>query len=128
MQSLGVSDNFHFLGIVEDSILYSLYKGAHGVVVPTLYEAGSFPVMESILLHRPVVCSNVTSLPETMGASEFIFDPSNIPQLADLIFKLSEDDEFRERNLVTVMERSKTIRFNNALMKIRALYQSVLAN
>jgi glycosyltransferase involved in cell wall biosynthesis len=124
---LNLSENFDFLGIVDDSTLFALYLQAHGVVVPSLYEAGSFPLMESILLQRPVICSNVTSLPETINADEFVFDPNNIEQMSELIYKLWTDDRFRERNLEIVEKRSKIIRFNDSFSKFMNLYSSMVS-
>lgn len=119
---LNVKDNFQFIGIVTDETLYSLYKQAHGVVVPTMYEAGSFPLMESILLGTAVICSNVTSLPETIGNADFTFDPRNTSEIAMMIDKLWNDDSFYKRNLEVVKERAGTLRWNDALSKIKLLY------
>lgn len=125
---LELSENIRFLGIVDDKKLYSLYFHAHGVVVPTLYEAGSFPLMESILLNRPVICSKVTSLPETIGSDEFIFDPNNVDEMSNQIWKLWVDYDFRKRNIELVKNRAKSLRFNNSLSKFLELYSSMLRN
>ena len=71
--------------------------------MPTLYEAGSFPLMESILMGIPVVCSNVTSLPETIGDNQFVFDPNNINDIAEKIIKIWDDENYRADNLDILM-------------------------
>jgi glycosyltransferase involved in cell wall biosynthesis len=76
------------VGIVSEIELYGLYKNTWGVVIPTLYEAGSFPLVESILMEIPVICSNVTSLPETIGNEDYIFDPRSIQSIADKMEEL----------------------------------------
>lgn len=125
MLELAVDKNFLFLGIVADEQLYSLYQKCHGVVVPTLYEAGSFPLIEGVLLGKAVICSNVTSLPETIGAIDFTFDPNDIEDMASKILKLWKDELFLERNLAHVHKQSKTIRNNQCLEKMVQLYQYV---
>ena len=60
IESNNLKNNALFIGIVEEKTLYNLYQKCVGVVVPTLYEAGSFPLMEALLLAVPVICSNVT--------------------------------------------------------------------
>ena len=96
---LEVLDLVFFLGIVGDQELYSLYKKCVGVIVPTKYEAGSFPLMESMLLGIPVICSNVTSLPETISNNQYCFDPDNIDNMAQLIKRLITDSEFLAGNI-----------------------------
>ena len=59
---LNLDDAVHFLGIVPEEDLISLYKNSSLVVIPTLYEAGSGPLYEAMRYQVPVICSNVTSL------------------------------------------------------------------
>ena len=69
------------------------------VVIPTLYEAGSGPLIESMRYRVPVICSNVTSLPDTINNDAFTFAPLNIDEIAALIMKGIKDEDFRKRNL-----------------------------
>lgn len=99
IDKLGMKENVTFLGLVQSSELVCLYKNTKLVVIPTLYEAGSGPLFEAMCHHVPVICSNVTSLPETIGSSEFVFDPLNIINMAHLIDKAYFDDDFRNKNI-----------------------------
>ena len=83
IDELDLSEVVHFLGIVSEEELIGLYKNARLVVIPTLYEAGSGPLYESMRYGIPVVCSNVTSLPETVGKNEFVFNPNNLEEMTD---------------------------------------------
>lgn len=100
-----VSEQIHFIDIVPETELYWLYKNCALVVVPTLYEAGSFPLLEAMSLEVPVICSSVTSLPETIGDSRFIFEPLNIKQIADLIVKMLADEQLRTDNIKNSQSR-----------------------
>jgi len=95
---LGLNSQIYFLGVVDEVTLYSLYHACTGVVIPTLYEAGSFPLMESILMDIPVICSNVTSLPETIDNPEFVFDPNDVDEIAKKVLSLYKSEAFRERS------------------------------
>ncbi len=53
----------------------------------------------------PVVCSNVTSLPETIVKLEFVFNPYDAADISDKIFKGLFDKKFREENLANSKER-----------------------
>jgi glycosyltransferase involved in cell wall biosynthesis len=65
-----------FLGKVSEEDLYCIYKKCSAIVIPTLYEAGSFPLMEGMLMGIPCICSDVTSLPETLDQPSYLFDPT----------------------------------------------------
>ena len=114
---MNISDQVHFLGVVNESILYSLYHAAKAVVVPTTYEAGSFPLMESILMSIPVICSNVTSLPETIGDKSYMFSPDNIPDIADKVKRICFDQQYRKNNLDNSYKQARRLRHTNALDK-----------
>lgn len=95
---LGLTEHVNFTGIVSDSDLKGLYSLAKLVVIPTKYEAGSTPLFESMRYEVPVICSNITSLPDTIKDKDFIFDPDDYIRLAELIKKGLTDDTFIARN------------------------------
>lgn len=115
-----------FPGVLDERILYSLYKKCSGVIIPTLYEAGSFPLMESILLDIPVICSNITSLPETIGDNSFLFNPNDVFEISDKLKQLWNDDSYRERARLNCRKQSSRLRNTNALDHILAVYKSCL--
>ncbi len=118
-------DQIIFAGILEEKLLYSLYKKCRGVIVPTLYEAGSFPLMESILLDVPVICSNVTSLPETIGDMSFVFDPEDATDISQKLKQLWEDDEYRKKSIENCHKQAIRLKSTGAFDKIMALYSSL---
>lgn len=114
-------DNVKFLGVVTEEDLYSLYRFAKIIVIPSLYEAGSGPLIEAIWLGLPVICSNVTSLPETIGDKRYLFDPLNSVKLAEIILKMLNDKKFYEENLKnSLIQRKKfeDIEINNIMTYI----------
>lgn len=119
---LDVEDQIHFLGIINELELYSLYQNATLVVVPTIYEAGSFPLMESILMRIPVICSNITSLPETIDNKEYTFDPHNSTDLGNLIYKLLKDPEQLKKNIQNSKRVSDRLINNNSIQLIDNIY------
>lgn len=126
-EKLKLQDQIIFLGIVDERTLFSLYKKATAVVIPTLYEAGSFPLMESILLDVPVICSNVTSLPETIDNEKFTFSPVNIYEIAKHINRICNDDNYRKCNLEQIKIQAKKIKENHSLPLFQDLYAELNA-
>lgn len=119
IKSLNLEDQVLFPGIVSDSDLKGLYQNTSLVVIPTLYEAGSGPLFEAMRYKKPVICSNVTSLPETIDNPEFTFNPLNIMELAGLIKRGLTDTQFIERNLENSRKRTdyfKSIDYDTAFL------------
>jgi glycosyltransferase involved in cell wall biosynthesis len=94
---LGISNDVHWLGFVTPAVLNGLYRLAHCVVVPTLFEAASFPIWEAFSAGVPVACSNVTSLPRQVGEAALIFDPRSPDEIATAITRIWRDNELRTR-------------------------------
>lgn len=126
MEELDIASQVKFLDIVSDKTLFMLYRSCKGVVIPSLYEAGSFPLMESLLMNVPVICSNVTSLPETIGCSDFVFDPNNVVDLANKIEMLIFDSSYRTNNLSNSLIQSLKLRNNDISSKIDSIYNAII--
>jgi glycosyltransferase involved in cell wall biosynthesis len=125
IDQLSLTDNFDFKGIVSDADLYQLYQNCYGVIVPTLYEAGSFPLMESIMMNVPVICSNITSLPETIGDMQFTFNPHDVNEIASLVERFYTDKEFYNNNRVHLKKQSQILKKFNALPGLKTLYSEI---
>ena len=127
IDELDLNGQVKFLGLVSEEVLFSLYKNTAGVVIPTLYEAGSFPLIESIYLGIPVICSNVTSLPETIGDTRFMFDPTEINDIQEKVRLLWSDEAFALAAAANASNQKRKFDNLNSLNKIKKVY-SMLSN
>lgn len=126
---LGLENSLKFLGIVPEDDLIGLYKNAELVVIPTLYEAGSGPLYEAMKYKVPVICANTTSLPETVSNAKYIFNPTDVNELSELILKMLSDKSQRELNCKNSESRMKELgaidyseAFNKVYKKISNKY------
>lgn len=97
IRELQLEDQVKFLGFVETQELSCLYRMSHAVIIPTKFEAASFPIWEAFEVGVPVSASNVTSLPEQVGEAALLFDPERSEEIALSIFKLWTDDRLCTR-------------------------------
>jgi glycosyltransferase involved in cell wall biosynthesis len=80
-----------FAGYVSPAELAGLLQSCAGLVFPSLYEGFGMPVLEAMALGKPVLCSNVTSLPEVAGNAAIYFDPASPEQIATAIETLQHE-------------------------------------
>jgi len=125
IKKLNLERNVKFLGIVPEEDLLGLYNISSLVVIPTLYEAGSGPLYEAMRYSSPVICSNVTSLPETMGNDNFIFDPYSVDEIVSLIGRMLTDKEFRKENLDNSATRMETLKAIDYSKNLTSVYKKV---
>lgn len=90
-------DRVRILGFVDEADLPALYRNAALFAFPSLYEGFGFPVLEAMASGVPVICSNVSSLPEVAGDAALLVDPLNIEELAEAMMRALEDPDLRHR-------------------------------
>lgn len=83
VESYGLSGKVHFLGQVQETDeLLNIYNGAELFVFPSFYEGWTSPPLEAMACGTPVITSNCSSLPETVGNAAIQVDPNNTEALA----------------------------------------------
>lgn len=97
VESMGLRDCVRMLGRVSREDLRRLYHCATAVVLPSEFEASSFPLMEAMACGCPVAASNVTGLPELIGDCGLIFDPADVASITAAMRRLAVDDHLRDR-------------------------------
>jgi glycosyltransferase involved in cell wall biosynthesis len=93
----GVSARIHFVGLVPDTKLPSLYRSAEALVFPSLYEGFGLPVVESMACGTPVVTGNTSALPEVAGQAALLVDPTSVTQISDAIERIVSDTSLRRQ-------------------------------
>ncbi len=95
-----IDKNVYKEDIVELSFVDKEHKGnlirnAEVFLFPTFYEGFGLPILEAQILGVPVVTSNISSLPEVGGDSVAYATPTEPIGIADSIYKLISDDNFK---------------------------------
>jgi glycosyltransferase involved in cell wall biosynthesis len=89
-------DRIHVLGPADRETLGALYMGALAVIVPSLYEQGSFPIYEGLHFGCPVACSDIPPLRQQcapMGEAMLYFDPRDAEAVAATILTIRDHRE-----------------------------------
>ena len=126
IKKLGVDESVRFTGYIPEADVRALLKGASLAVIPTLYEAGSFPLFEAMALEVPVICSNVTSLPDTIGDERFVFDPSDAGSIASMAAAMLSDEKFRAENIANSRKLISGLGWEKAAVKFVQTYEKAV--
>ncbi len=110
VQKLGLQEQVIFPGYVPAADLPALYSGAMAFVFPSLYEGFGMPVLEAMACGAPVVCANVSSLPEVVGQAGILVNPTDTAALAAALGRVAGAAglraELRARGLVQARQFS----------------------
>jgi glycosyltransferase involved in cell wall biosynthesis len=101
VRRLRIDNRIQIRSSVEAEELIALYSRAEALVFPSLYEGFGLPVLEAMACGCPVLCSNVTSLPEVTGDAALYFKPEDKDEIANAMRQVLEDQNLR----ITLSER-----------------------
>jgi len=96
-------------------------------VFPSFYEGWTSPPLEAMACGTPVITSNCSSLPETVGNAAILVDPNNTDALACEMKRVLSDEELQkdliEKGLVHVSSHT----WEKASQKMIEVFADVMA-
>lgn len=125
---LGLSkQQFRYLGYVTHNEKIELYQHATTFVFPSLYEGFGIPVLEAMSLGVPVICSNVSSLPEITGKDgALLVDPENEQGFADAMRDIITNNALREKVAANGKKRAEQFSWERAAQETVAVYKKAM--
>ncbi|WP_217573726.1 glycosyltransferase family 1 protein [Mesorhizobium sp. GbtcB19] len=93
----GLEEKIIFTGFVDDGVLATLYANCLFLAMPSLYEGFGFPIVEAQSFGKPVLTSNISSMPEVAGDSAVLVDPNDIEAIASGFRHLCLDAQLRQK-------------------------------
>jgi glycosyltransferase involved in cell wall biosynthesis len=94
----GVDKAIDFLGNLTDEQLAFCYRGAIGLVYPSLAEGFGIPIVEAMACGTPVISSDIEAIRETAGSDNaWLCPPTDIDAIANAMQHLMSDESLRKR-------------------------------
>jgi len=120
-----VEDSVRFLGFVPIETLRSFYQTASAFVFPSLYEGFGLPPLEAMACGTPVVCSNVSSLPEVVGNAAVIVNPENVFDISRGIREVLTDESLRAKLIERGFAQVQRFSWDRTAEQVLQTYQEI---
>jgi len=96
IRNLHMEDQVRHLGYVGEKEMVALYKRAVALVAPPFQGPTTIPPLEAMMLGTPVATVHLYELPKEVGDAGLLFDPFDIEDIADKIYRLWQDEGLRK--------------------------------
>ena len=89
-----------FPGYLSENDFAVLLSECKAVIFPSLYEGFGIPVIEAMRYGKPVLCSNVTSLPEVAEEAALLFDPRKPHEICSAMERVENDQDLVKKLII----------------------------
>ncbi len=120
-----VEASVRFLGFVPIETLRSFYQAAKAFVFPSLYEGFGLPPLEAMACGTPVVCSNVSALPEVVGDAAVVVNPENVFDIARGMKEILLDENLRSRLIARGFEQARQFSWERTAAQVLQAYEEI---
>lgn len=126
IEELKVHEQILYLGYLSEQEVIALYKKATALVFPSLIGPTNIPPLEAMVLGTPVVCSNLFSMPEQIGGAGLLFDPRNVEDMAEKIYRIWMDEDLRRELIKKGHDKVKDMSLENYAKRWERIIEEAL--
>ncbi len=94
--------------------LVKIYNESMLFIFPSFYEGFGLPALEAMACGTPVVCSDVTSLPEVGGDAVVYCDPNNVNDIVEKMEMVLSDENLQHDMIEKGLKRAKQFTWEKA--------------
>ncbi|MCA0430413.1 MAG: glycosyltransferase family 4 protein [Bacteroidetes bacterium] len=96
LNKLEFKNQIIFTGRLSNTDLANILSSAEALVYIPLFEGFGIPLIEAMECEVPVICSNVTSLPEVAGNAAVLVNPLNVNDISDAMCKIVNEPNLKQ--------------------------------
>jgi glycosyltransferase involved in cell wall biosynthesis len=119
---------FSTVANISDQEMVEIYRQCDLLVFASTYEGFGLPILEAQATGRPVITSNISSMPQVAGNAACLVDPFNIQSIRSGILKVIREAGYREElieNGFKNVERFSPKKIADEYVK---LYKEIMGN
>ena len=114
VREIGLDETVHFVGLVPNDQIHSLYRSADVFAFPSWAETFGIPLVEAMACGVPVVAADIEVNREVAADAAVYHAVSNPESLAAQLIRVLEDRELREQLATIGRQRSKQFTWDRA--------------
>ena len=111
-----------------DTEVLNSFRNCDLVAFASTYEGFGLPIIEAQATGRPVVTSNISSMPEAAGSAACFVDPFDVESIRNGILHVWHDTAYRQSLVEAGFENVKRFRPAVIAAQYAALYEELAAN
>jgi glycosyltransferase involved in cell wall biosynthesis len=123
LQQKGISYQYHS-GLSDEEVLKK-YEMADIIALASTYEGFGMPILEGQAVGRPVITSNISSMPEVAGDAACLVDPYDAASIRQGILKIIQDANYRDELVRKGFENVKRFDPQAIALQYLDLYRKV---
>jgi glycosyltransferase involved in cell wall biosynthesis len=109
LRELHMERQVHCLGYIAVEEIVALYQKTTALVFASFADYTSIPIVEAMVMGKPILCANAFSLPEQAGSAALYFDPFDVNDMAERIYRLWTDERLQAELGANGKERAKLL-------------------
>ena len=91
-----LEEYFYFIDSISNQHLISVYDHCFALIYPSVYEGFGIPVIEALFRHKPVITSDISSLPEAAGPGAILVNPYSPDDISKAMIWLNEKKVYQD--------------------------------
>jgi len=122
----GLEDRIEMKGYVSEDEKSRLMSACKFFVMPSLFESFGLAAVEAMSYGRPIICTDVNGLPDTVQEGGVTVPPKDPVRLSEEINRLLGDRSERERLAKAARMQAERYDWKDNISKIEDVYKNVI--
>ena len=125
IKALGLEEDVVVTGYVSDAMLANLYRYCYCFMYLSWYEGFGLPILEAMNFKKPVIVSNVTSIPEVTGSAALTGAPENAQLFAEHMLTIESDAALRQKLAEEGYKQAQKFSWKKAAEQLLEIYKKL---
>ena len=91
VKQMGIDNRVHFTGFLPEEELAVIWSQSYFLIYPSLFEGFGIPLVEAMRYKKPILASNVSSIPEVAGNAAIYLEQKKPGQMVKAMRTIMED-------------------------------------
>ena len=123
---LNLENDVTVTGYVSDEELSNLYRYSYAFIYPSWYEGFGLPVLEAMNFKKPVIASDVTSIPEITGKAAVLINPNHCEAITEAMLLLENNGDIYKKLAEDGHKRTELFSWNQSAKRLIEIYEEMM--